>query len=167
MEPPKNNIKTITLNSSQNNSETPSGVTVVKGGIFNAPSSASAQSREFNQFFKEPFNEEERFSETLTLNDNEEFDNFIGGRRGNRKGTPDHTPQVHVEEDASSVASSSTHSATSEGSVATIELLSEDPLFIVLSQFFMSKESGDNIATILEKINKNLEALIVATKGSQ
>lgn len=165
MEPPKNNIKTITLNSSQNNSETPSGVTVVKGGIVNAPSSASAQSREFNQFFKEPFNEEERFSETSTLN--EGFDNFIGGRRGNRKGTPHHTPQVHVEEDASSVASSSTHSATSEGSVATIELLSEDPLFIVLSQFFMSKESGDNIATILEKINKNLEALIVATKGSQ
>lgn len=164
MEPPKNNIKTITLNSSQNNSETPSGVTVVKGGIVNAPSSASAQSRD-HVFNQDPFDVEERFRKTLTLN--EEFDNFIGGRRGNRKGTPHHTPQVHVEEDASSVASSSTHSATSEGSVATIELLSEDPLFIVLSQFFMSKESGDNIATILEKINKNLEALIVATKGSQ
>ena len=39
----------------------------------------------------------------------------------------------------------------------TIDLLSSDPLFLVLSQFFMSKESGDNIATILEKLNNNIE----------
>lgn len=44
-------------------------------------------------------------------------------------------------------------------SACTIDLLSNDPLFIVLSQFLMSKESGDNIVTVLEKINKNLEVI--------
>lgn len=39
----------------------------------------------------------------------------------------------------------------------TVDLLSNDPLFLVLSHFFVSKETGDNIATILDKINKNLE----------
>lgn len=45
-------------------------------------------------------------------------------------------------------------------SQCTVDLLSNDPLFLVLSHFFVSKESGDNIATILEKLNKTLEKSI-------
>lgn len=51
--------------------------------------------------------------------------------------------------------------ASIAGSDCTIDLLSHDPLFLVLSSFFMSKDSGDNIATILEKINNNLEKLVL------
>lgn len=98
------------------------------------------------------------------------LDNFIGGKRHS-------TPKAPASSSGSSSSSSSrstsplTSSSSSEmsdnESVATVDLLSSDPLFIVLSQFFMDKETGDNIATILEKINKNLEALVVATKRSQ
>lgn len=163
MDPPiakkDNNIKTIMLNSSQNSqSETPSGITVVKGGIV----SSTPSSRDENFF-----DEEERFSETSTLDGVEGLDSFIGGGKKVHSSKPASHMKPEHDDDASSVVSSSTHSVTSEESVATVELLSGDPLFIVLSQFFMSKESGDNIATILEKINKNLEALVVATKGSQ
>lgn len=45
-------------------------------------------------------------------------------------------------------------------SQATSELLGQDPLFLILSQFFMSSETGDNITTVLEKLNKNIEALL-------
>ena len=41
----------------------------------------------------------------------------------------------------------------------TIELLAEDPLFLVLSQYLMCKKTGDNIITVLGKINTTLERL--------
>lgn len=77
-------------------------------------------------------------------NDDDEFAPMSGGARKTNKKSYD-------DDDASSVAASDD----------TINLLVNDPLFLVLSQFFMSKDSGDNIATILEKINNNLEKLVL------
>lgn len=41
-----------------------------------------------------------------------------------------------------------------------IELLSKDPLFVVLGHYLISKNSGDNIATVLDKINSNIKQLV-------
>lgn len=40
-----------------------------------------------------------------------------------------------------------------------ISMLGGDPLFLVLSEFFMSSKRGNSLADILEKINDNLEKL--------
>lgn len=81
-----------------------------------------------------------------------EMDNFLAG--GGTKKEKKKTPQ--------SVVSDTDDESAETSSVCTIDLLSADPLFIVLSQFFMSKETGDNIVTVLEKLNKNIEKLIAA-----
>lgn len=48
-------------------------------------------------------------------------------------------------------------------SECTVDLLGQDPLFLVLSEFLMS-EKGDNIATVLEKLNLTLQQLIPAVQ---
>lgn len=77
----------------------------------------------------------------------------------------------HEGGDAASVVSSDSASdsasqAGSEASLATIDLLGGDPLFLVLSKFFMtsSSESGRNIADILEDISHSLKKLVHVTK---
>ena len=40
-----------------------------------------------------------------------------------------------------------------------IDALAEDPLFIILSEMFMSSSRGNSIADILENINDNLEKM--------
>lgn len=47
----------------------------------------------------------------------------------------------------------------------TAEILSHDPLFLVMSQYFMSSKSGNNLATILEKLNDNLEKFLAVTQA--
>ena len=66
----------------------------------------------------------------------------VGGRRHKKK-----TVQFKDED------------SDSDDSICTVDLLSNDPLFLVLSHFFISKESGDNIATVLEKLNNTLEKM--------
>lgn len=45
-------------------------------------------------------------------------------------------------------------------SISTADILSKDPLFLVLSEFLMDEE-GTNIVTMLGRINKSLKALKV------
>lgn len=45
-----------------------------------------------------------------------------------------------------------------------ISMLGSDPLFLVMSEFFMTKK-GKNIADILEEISNSLKDLQVAKKG--
>lgn len=59
--------------------------------------------------------------------------------------------------------SDSASEASSTGSYNTIDLLGGDPLFLVLSKFFMS-EDGRNIADILEDISYKLEKLVRVSK---
>lgn len=49
-------------------------------------------------------------------------------------------------------------------SISTADILSKDPLFLVLSEFLMDEE-GTNIVTMLGRINKSLKALKSALKG--
>lgn len=58
-----------------------------------------------------------------------------------------------------STRSESSSSSNTSDVASTVELLSRDPLYMVLSEYFMSKR-GNNIIDILEKINKNLEKLV-------
>lgn len=62
---------------------------------------------------------------------------------------------VKVDDDAQSEAASD----ISGGSINTIEMLSKDPLFLVLSKTFVNSE-GHNIVDVLSKINTNLEKLL-------
>lgn len=59
--------------------------------------------------------------------------------------------------------SDSASEASSGGSYNTIDLLGGDPLFLVLSKFFMS-EDGRNIADILEDISYKLDKLVRVSK---
>lgn len=54
------------------------------------------------------------------------------------------------------------NSEKSGTSGSTCEILSKDPLFMVLTEFLMSK-NGENICDILDKINNNLKKLIKNT----
>lgn len=64
-----------------------------------------------------------------------------------------------IETSSDTSLDTSSDTSSDNESVCTVDLLSSDPLFLVLSHFFVSKKTGDNIATILEKINSNLEKL--------
>lgn len=44
-------------------------------------------------------------------------------------------------------------------SLRTVDLLAEDPLFLVLGQFFVSQKK-ENLADVMDKINTNLEKII-------
>lgn len=57
---------------------------------------------------------------------------------------------------------SSDSTEKSEGSGSTCEILSKDPLFMVLTEFLMSK-NGENICDILDKLNNNIKKLIKDT----
>lgn len=70
------------------------------------------------------------------------------------------------ESDADSDSESDTESDEDESddesdvSLSTTEILNNDPLYTILSQFFLSKD-GKNIADILEEINHKLKYLKV------
>jgi len=49
---------------------------------------------------------------------------------------------------------------SSSDSDRTVDLISRDPLFLVLGQYLASEKSGKNIVTVLEKMNDNLERLL-------
>ena len=65
-----------------------------------------------------------------------------------------------------SESASASESLGSDASLETIDLLGGDPLFLVLSKFFMtsSSDSGRNIADILEDISHSLKKLVHITK---
>jgi hypothetical protein len=63
-----------------------------------------------------------------------------------------------TDDDESDRASEASEETLSVSSDDTVQKLSHDPLFLVLSHFLMS-EKGDNIVTVLEKINDNLTSI--------
>lgn len=65
------------------------------------------------------------------------------------------------EDDNESVASGGSRSS----SIDTIKLLSNDPLFLVLSKTF-ANQKGENIVDILDRINTNLEKLLAKSEQS-
>lgn len=68
---------------------------------------------------------------------------------------------------SSSVSSDSDDDdSASESSVSTTELLGKDPLFLVLSQYFMTS-SGKNIADVLEEISLSLKKGVRVLKTIQ
>lgn len=60
--------------------------------------------------------------------------------------------------DSGSVSEEQDDEADSEVSISTTDILSSDPLYFILSQFFLTAEQK-NIATILEEINQKLGSL--------
>ena len=54
---------------------------------------------------------------------------------------------------------SSSSSASEASSTSTTRMLSSDPLFLVLYQYLVNNK-GENIVTVLDKINKNLKKLV-------
>lgn len=58
----------------------------------------------------------------------------------------------------------STESEDSESESSTIDCLSRDPLFLVLSQFLTSEKKNINIVDALCKINKSLKHIIKILK---
>ncbi len=74
--------------------------------------------------------------------------------------------------ESSSSASSSSSDSESESSsdsastVDTLELLGSDPLFLVLSQFFMTgeKQGGKNITEVLQDISDKLSSILELSK---
>lgn len=86
------------------------------------------------------------------------------GRRSSSSSSASSSAKSSSSEDESSSSSGSsdesgssseTESDGSDVSLSTTEILSNDPLYFVLSQFFISKD-GRNIADILEDISKKL-----------
>lgn len=77
--------------------------------------------------------------------ENEEIDDFLDD---------DDDASQNVSEESSE----ETASVASGGSSSTIQLLSSDPLFLILSEYFVTK-NGKNMVTILEEINQNLARL--------
>ena len=60
----------------------------------------------------------------------------------------------------SSDSESVVSSRSARSSTLTIDMLSGDPLFVVLSHFLMCRdEEGDNIVTVLKKISVSLEKI--------
>jgi hypothetical protein len=59
------------------------------------------------------------------------------------------------EDDGDDAASTVSNETTS----STIQMLGGDPLFLVLSEYLANKK-GDNIVTVLDKLNDNIEKLI-------
>ena len=119
---------------------------------------------------------DESFFEDSKEENIKELDNFLhkGGKKKknkkDKKDKKDNESDVSFENisdasDASDASDSSSDTSDALSSVCTIDLLSNDPLFIVLSQFFMSRETGDNIVTVMEKLNKNLETLITSRRS--
>lgn len=76
----------------------------------------------------------------------------------------DDTPNNTDEEsnDSSDNESESNSSNNTEESGSTCEILSKDPLFMVLTEFLMSK-NGENICDILDKLNNSIKKLIKDT----
>jgi len=70
------------------------------------------------------------------------------------------------ESDISSESAETESTTSSETSVDTMELLGADPLFLVLSQFFMTgeKTGGKNVTEVLQEISDKLSALLVEVK---
>lgn len=56
-------------------------------------------------------------------------------------------------------SSSSSSSSSVASSTSTTRMLSSDPLFLVLYQYLVNNK-GENIVTVLDKINKNLKKLV-------
>lgn len=95
--------------------------------------------------------EEDIIEEEESIQDEEDLDEIISDEEELEGGQKKRKAyKTKKDDDAASIADSQ----------CTVDLLSNDPLFLVLSHFFVSKESGDNIATILEKLNKTLEKSI-------
>ena len=74
-----------------------------------------------------------------------------------KKDEPQPQPIKEYEESVSSESGSESDSESSSGSDSTVDCLSRDPLFLVLSQYLAN--SKGNIVDILCKINKNLKRI--------
>lgn len=83
----------------------------------------------------------------------------------------DSTEESIVESDEESVVTSSeeenkeeNEESDSELSISTTDILSSDPLYFILSQFFLT-EDQKSITTVLEEINQKLGELVVSAKS--
>lgn len=56
-------------------------------------------------------------------------------------------------------------SSSSASSTSTMEMLSEDPLFLVLCQFLLNNKE-ENIVTVLDKINTSIQDLTATIKAA-
>lgn len=90
----------------------------------------------------------------------------VGKGESNDSGSDDSDSNSDSDSDSDSESDSSESSgedgsdAGSDISLSTTEILNSDPLYTILSQFFISK-NGNNIADILEEISQKLKYLKV------
>lgn len=106
------------------------------------------------------------FNQTHNDNKANELDDFL---ESNQK------KEIYDEEESSdnhSVSDDSDRSLLEEESISdnesakitggnrVTEMLSADPLFLVLSEYLIDKKNGDNIVSVLNKINNNLSKLL-------
>lgn len=107
---------------------------------------------------------------TININDTEEMneeDSFFGGVK-KVKPTRKPAPAIVIKEDTESVSDevepAECEIDDSVSEVDTVTMLSRDPLFLVLSKYFANDRG--NIVDILEKINSNIERMIIALQKS-
>ena len=143
------------------------------------------QSSELDDFLDS--NSSKKQGKELEESDSDEFNDFQSGGNsedGNQKASQiggDNEEASDIEEEESSADEDSEDQDDSEEDseedkddseedsegdqdggasvTSTTRMLSEDPLFLVLSEYFVNKK-GRNIVTVLDKINNNLSKLV-------
>ena len=107
----------------------------------------------------------------INLN-NKDHDDFLDG--GFEEGAAPEIESGGSSSKASSASSSAPSSASSSApssapssasSTSTMDMLSEDPLFLVLCQFLLNNKE-ENIVTVLDKINTSIQDLTAAIKAT-
>lgn len=99
--------------------------------------------------------------------DVKEIDDFLEGGDG----TSDDTSSVSQSEGggdeggAPPYGGARSPSSSSASSTSTMEMLSEDPLFLVLCQFLLNNKE-ENIVTVLDKINTSIQDLTATIKAA-
>jgi hypothetical protein len=108
-------------------------------------------------------------TDTEEMKEQDEDDSFFGGSK-KVKAIRKPAPAIVIKEDAESVSDEAEDAAAkseveidvgdSASEVDTVTMLSRDPLFLVMSKYFANDRG--NIVDILEKINANLERMVMA-----
>jgi hypothetical protein len=120
------------------------------------PASASTQGNEDHEYDEYPEgHEDHEYPEGNEDDEGSDEDSDEGQDGGARK-----LKQKFLQQ-ARSSTSSSEDGSSSVSSSSTTRMLSCDPLFLVLYQYLVNNK-GENIVTVLDKINKNLSKLVQA-----
>jgi hypothetical protein len=112
-------------------------------------------------------------TDTEEMKEQDEDDSFFGGSK-KVKTIRKPAPAIVIKEDAESVSDEAEDAVAqseveidvgdSASEVDTVTMLSRDPLFLVMSKYFANDRG--NIVDILEKINANLERMVMAFQKS-